>query len=111
MDPHTLKTSTIYIAVGDEVKVYRSVDEVPRRLRRKLLESTSSANSATILIADRRGRQELARAVRQRHAVATRRALSARPSPAGITLFLQRWGGVIVTGAVGLMAWLLLTMK
>jgi hypothetical protein len=36
---------------------------VPAALRRKLHESTRSTNSATILIADRQGREELVRAL------------------------------------------------
>jgi hypothetical protein len=40
------------------------VDEVPEGLRTRLLKSTNGANSATILIADRRGRQEIAKAMR-----------------------------------------------
>jgi hypothetical protein len=40
------------------------VDEVPVRLRTRLLKSTNGANSATILIADRRGRKKIARAMR-----------------------------------------------
>ena len=50
------------IAAGGERQVYRSVAEVPASLRKILQDSTSSANSATILIADRRGKEEIARA-------------------------------------------------
>ena len=59
----TLKTSTIFIAKGDRTRVYHSVDEIPRGLRKKLEESTNGFNSATILIADRRGREEVRRAL------------------------------------------------
>ena len=44
--------------------VYRSVDEVPAHLRSMLLKSTNGVNSATILIADRQGRKQIARAMR-----------------------------------------------
>jgi hypothetical protein len=37
---------------------------VPDRLRTRLLKSTNSPNAATILIADRRGRQEIVKAMR-----------------------------------------------
>ena len=60
----TLRTSTIFIASGEHTKVYRNLKDVPPKLRRRLVECTSGSNSATILIADRSGRQELARAVR-----------------------------------------------
>ena len=58
------QTSTVLIAAGSTRTVYRSVEDVPQGLRNRLLKSTNSSNSATILIADRRGRQEIARAMR-----------------------------------------------
>jgi hypothetical protein len=58
------QTSTVLISVGPSRQIFRSVDEVPNLLRAKLVKSTSSPNSATILIADRRGRREIARAMR-----------------------------------------------
>jgi len=61
----TFQTSTVLISAGGEDLVYRSVDEVPPRLRTRLMRSTSSSNSGTILIADRRGRKEIARAMRK----------------------------------------------
>ena len=61
----TFQVSSVLISAGGSDRVYRSVDDVPARLRTRLLKSTNSANSATILIADRRGRKEIARAVRK----------------------------------------------
>jgi hypothetical protein len=58
------QTSSVLISAGGADLVYRSVDEVPVRLRNQLLKSTNGQNSATILIADRRGRREVAKAVR-----------------------------------------------
>lgn len=46
------QTSTVMIATAGAEKVYRSMEEVPRTLRSKLLKSTNSPNAATILIAD-----------------------------------------------------------
>ena len=48
------------------MKVYRSVEDVPEHLRKRLFESTRGANAASILIADRRGREELVRALQGR---------------------------------------------
>jgi hypothetical protein len=62
----TARTSTIFIAAGDETRVYRSVEDVPEDLRRKLIDCTRGINSATILIADKRGREELVRALQGR---------------------------------------------
>ena len=62
----TARTSTIFIATSDDTRVYRSVDDVPLPLRQKLLECTRGMNSATILIADKQGREELVRALQGR---------------------------------------------
>jgi hypothetical protein len=59
----TARSATIFIATGDKTRVFHSVEEVPPALRRKLHESTRSLNAATILIADKRGREELVRAL------------------------------------------------
>ena len=61
----TAKSSTIFIATDEGTRVYRSLDEVPPGLLRKLRTSTRGINSGTILIADKRGRQELERALQQ----------------------------------------------
>lgn len=58
----TIKTSAILIAQGKRTRLYRTVEEVPPALRGKLARSTSGANAGTVLIADRRGAQELLRA-------------------------------------------------
>jgi hypothetical protein len=73
----TYQTSTVLISTRGSERVFRSVDEVPARLRTRLLKSTNGANSATILIADRRGRREIARAMRNLPGSAQRRLLRA----------------------------------
>jgi len=62
----TARTSTIFIATSERTRVYRSVEDVPLILRQKLLECTRGMNSATILIADKQGREELVRALQGR---------------------------------------------
>ncbi len=57
----TVKTSTILIGEGRGFSVYRTLDDVPPRLRTKLMKSTAGANAGTVVIADRRGAQELLR--------------------------------------------------
>jgi hypothetical protein len=107
----TLKTSTIYIAVGAKTRVYRSVSEVPVDLRRKLVESTSGGNSTTILIADRRGRQEILKAIRQEPSQVTTRLLPRPAVPGGpekatdAVRELWSWLGAALTVAAGLGAW------
>jgi hypothetical protein len=70
-----MQTSIVVISAGHEDLVYRTVDEVPSRLRTKLLRSTNGSNSATILIADRRGRKQVARALRSLPGSAQRRIM------------------------------------
>jgi hypothetical protein len=61
MEP--LKKSTIYVAIDGTTKVYDSLDEIPLLVRRKLSKSAGNWTSATILIADERGREEIGRAI------------------------------------------------
>ena len=67
------KTSVVLISSGGSDLIYRTVEEVPAVLRNKLLQSTNGTNSATILIADRRGRREVAKAMRTLPGPARRR--------------------------------------
>src|SRR5690348_1751989 len=69
------QTSTVLISASGADLVYRSVEEVPAVLRSRLMKSTNGSNSATILIADRRGRQEIARAMRNLPGPAQRRLI------------------------------------
>ena len=121
----TVKTSTIFIAKGGRTRVFRSVEEVPPKLRKELEESTNSFNSATILIADRRGREEIVRALNgMPSSLRTRLASSLAPKRAAsdsapdvapeqpefaerAILFLRRnWVEILLPGAVGVIVWL-----
>jgi hypothetical protein len=116
-EPHdgrlTSKTSTILISVGDRVQVYRSVDEVPPHLRRKLLQSTSSVNSATVLIADEGGRREILKSLKglpselQSRLVRTLSARSSSDRRRTMVLGWRQWAEIGLLAAIGLCLWLL----
>ncbi|MBZ5728600.1 MAG: hypothetical protein LAP87_26915 [Acidobacteriia bacterium] len=81
------QTSTVLISASGADQVFRSVEEVPPQLRNRLLKSTNGSNSATILIADRRGRKEIAKAMRSLPGAGPRHLLQsilgAEASPGG----------------------------
>jgi hypothetical protein len=74
----TMRTSTVFVATGEKTNVYRSIDEVPEPMRRRLEATTNGANSATILIADRNGREELVRAIQGQSSRVQFRVVSAQ---------------------------------
>ena len=110
-----LKTSTILISVDDADSIYRSLDDVPEPLRGRLLKSTNSLNSRTILIADRGGRQEIARALRKLTGRSRRKLAgslisgNADASPSAPRLSIAQTVGMLLAGGMGLLAWLILT--
>ncbi len=116
----TAKSSTIFIATGDETRVYRSVSDIPPALRRKLAETTHGLNSATILIADKRGREELVRALQGQPSdvhcrlVDSIRARHAQPSeqeqPPTSRPWIWYWLELLLPVAVSASLWLLVSL-
>lgn len=115
----TLKSSTIFISVGNKTKVYRSVADVPPPLRKKLEQSTNGINSATILIADRKGKEEIVRAIRglpsnlRSKLTTSLREEAARPEPKSVAwaAILQDWAEFLLPAAIGFAVWLLFSVK
>jgi hypothetical protein len=115
----TLKSSTIFISIGNKTEVYRSVADVPPSLRKKLEQSTNGINAATILIADRKGKEEIVRAIRGlpsnlRSRLATTLKEDARPEQAAINRWAtlwQDWAEFLLPAAVGVAVWWLFTTK
>ena len=113
-----MKTSTILISAGRTDAVYRSVAEVPQRLRQRLLKYTSGINSATILIADRRGKEELAKAIRRLPGNAQQRLLDTvfgQVPDSALWRFLNPYRRIALAAALALLAsvatWFALTHR
>ena len=115
----TLKSSTIFISVGSKTEVYRSVADVPPQLRKKLEQSTNGINSATILIADRKGKEEIVRAIRglpsslrSQFGKSVQEEGEASPKPAiRWSALWQDWAELLLPAAIGMAVWLLFTAK
>jgi len=59
MEQMVHRVSTIVVGESDRTRVFHSLDEIPAELRRRLHKCVSSESSATLLIADERGRKEI----------------------------------------------------
>jgi hypothetical protein len=115
-----MKTSSVMIAAGDERNFYRSVQDVPEPLRSRLIQSTQSENSGTILIADRAGKDQITQVIARRESAKERKALAQKEpevpeaveaGPAGYLhwrVFGYSWvvwaGVVLFLAALGLIA-------
>lgn len=96
-----MKTSAVLIAVGEESGFYRSVQDVPEPLRSQLLESTSSANAGTIVIADQAGKESITQVIARREKEREKPAPAAdAPPEAAPRRFLGYswvvWAGVVL---------------
>jgi hypothetical protein len=116
----TVRTSTVFVGVGKETRVFQSLDEVPEEIRRKFENTTGRGNSMSILIADQRGREELARSIQGLPSpVRSRLAELLRAGqPSARALAVRRmwtswrlWADLAVIGAAGLAVWLAFTWK
>jgi hypothetical protein len=115
----TLKSSTIFISVGNKTEVYRSVADVPPPLRKKLEQSTNGINSATILIADRKGKEEIVRAIRGlpsnlRSKLSTSLREDTAPAerkPIAWAGIARDWAEFLLPAILGLAVWLLFSAK
>lgn len=125
----TIKRTTVYISLGSKTQVFRSPEEIPAPLRKQLVASTRGMNSATILIADRGGREEIRKVLngepsplRSRlRADFLRRSLGQTAAPATASVAPARagwrdwswrqWGELLLPGAVGVALWMLFTWK
>ena len=117
----TAKSSTIFICTGGDTRIYHSVCDVPVPLRRRLEKTTQGQNSATILIADKRGREELVRALqgepssvqcRLADAIRTRKSESLHRERRRNSLrSIKRWLEFLVPIALGGSLWFLIESR
>jgi hypothetical protein len=136
----TIRKTTIYVATKEWTEVFASPKEIPGSLRREIVRSTRGMNSATILIADRGGREEIRKVLagepsalagrlrgkyfrRAQKGVAAASAGATPPSRVRETAIWKRWIGqssranwrwisdLLLPGAVGLGLWLLFTFR
>ncbi len=117
----TAKSSTIFICTGGDTKIYHSVCDIPVPLRHRLEKTTQSQNSATILIADRRGREELVRALqgepssvrcRLADAIRTRKTESLdRERRQNSLRSIRRWLEFLIPIALGGSLWFLIESR
>lgn len=100
-----MKTSAVMIAAQGERGFYRSVQDVPEPLRTQLLETTTSPNSGTIVIADRAGKEQLTQVMarreaereEQREVIVPEAAASPVPAPvAPSRLTWLAWAGFVL---------------
>ena len=82
-----VRTSAVRVAAGDTDRVYRSVEELPPEMRRKLQKALHGPNADTFVIADERGREQLYRVIAglpsyfQKKVMAAFRVAEELPSP------------------------------
>jgi len=107
----TYKTSTIFVSTGERLRIYRSIEDVPVRLRKKLNANISGPNSRTLIVADRRGREYLSRALEMDAVKASGVAL---PSLLTSSRIARRWSEaksywleIGLIGLLGLTSWTL----
>ncbi len=133
----TIKRTTVYIAMGETTQVFRAAEDMPAALRKKLATSTKGMNSATILIADRGGREEIRKilngepsALHSRlHPDYLKRSLGKSAAEADLEAIRpavsiddpyhlswrqwgwRHWAELFLPGVVGIALWLLFTLR
>jgi hypothetical protein len=112
MDKRVLKTTVVHVCFKGASGVFRSAEAIPAKVKRQIAVTAKQGRSATILIADRNGKRELARAVRGR---ASRVALRLTRKPASKLQHLwaagREWLDLIVLGLAGLLLWLAFLLR
>lgn len=109
-----VKTSAIFISTGGKTALYHTLEEVPPRLRKKVVKLTTSGSAATVLIADRRGLQELLRARREQlsEVCAAGAARAGRLAHLPLLPAIRRhWLEILLVGGLPLLLWLVFQIR
>jgi hypothetical protein len=110
MGTSTYKTSTILVSTGSRTRVFKSLDEMPGELRKRVSENIAGPNSRTLVVADRRGREYLMKALHSSAASVPVRKIRKNPGrveremPAG-----QYWIEIGLITLLGVASWALFT--
>lgn len=108
MDSGAIKRRTIFISEGDETSVYSCESEMSPELRRKLDRATTGTNAATLLIADKNGREELKRAMQ---GLPTKLRVRRRIKELPAANRYLHWVEIGVLGTIGLAVWAVFYLK
>jgi len=108
----TLKYSTVLVSTGNRLSVYGSVEEVPLEIRRKFLDRSPGLRTATILIADKNGRERLLRnASAESGDEASPSVPPEEPSARKAWPAIRPWVEAVVLCAFGAAMWALFTLR
>jgi hypothetical protein len=102
-----LKTPVVWVGTNDRLQVFQGLEQVPPRLRKRVVRSTQSDEALTILIADKKGRNEIVRALRGEPAPSAKPAPVRQPAPRvedPIPFVRSQWGREILIALLLAMA-------
>jgi hypothetical protein len=118
MQTSTFKTSTIFVATGKRTRVFQSIDDVPTGLRKRLSDNLSGPNTRTLIVADRRGREYLLKALQRvtsgpglHHPVAIQLEAHHERFSQAWTTAKRYWLEIALIGLLGAAGWGLFYLK
>ena len=113
MGTPTYKTSTILVSTGKRTRVFRSIDDMPEDLRKRVTEHIVGPNSRTLVVADRRGREYLLKLLK-RPATSLVDKPETRKNPAALKKLsgpARYWIEIGLIALLGLLSWALFHWK
>ncbi|HYI97868.1 MAG TPA: hypothetical protein VEX68_30295 [Bryobacteraceae bacterium] len=104
----------IFVSTGQRTRVFRSIEDVPAALRQKLNENISGPNCRTLIVADRRGREYLFRALKRattERSVSTSQHTHMNRSSNRWTGLRDYWLEIGLVALLGVASWALFNWK